>query len=365
MGRSKVFIFEYERGKNALLAMEELFHRAGIDRVFSPGESVAIKIHPGELGNVTYLRPIFVHKVVELVKGAGGKPFVVDTTTIYPGGRNTAQGQLEVMAANGFTSGTIGAPIIIADGTDGFEGEGIPLPSKVREVPFSEIEVASAFIQADAMIVLSHFKGHELSGIGGAIKQLAMGCTTKRGKRAQHRATSPILDEEKCNGCGICAEACIYGALKMEDEKPVKDWERCFHCSECLFRCPQGAWRWEKGAKEGFQVNLAHAALAVCRVFQEGKIGFLNFVQDLTSLCDCTPLAGKPVLSDVGILASVDAVAIDKASLDLIDEAPALQPLDVSPPDIMGKLNGTQSTLQMEIAEELGLGSLSYELERI
>lgn len=362
---SKVFLFEYEEGRSALLAMEELFHRAGIDRIFSPGESVAIKFHPGELGNVTYLRPVFVRRAVELVKNGGGKPFVTETTVIYPGDRNTVQGQLEVMAAHGFTPDTVGAPIIIADGPDGFGGEKIPLESKVREIPFAEIEVASAVVSADAMIVLSHFKGHDFSGVGGAIKNLAMGCTTKRGKRALHQATPSILDEEKCDGCELCVEACRYGALQMADKKPVRDWGKCFYCGECLSCCPQGAWQWEEGIKERFQVNLAHGALAVCQAFPKGKIGFLNFVQDLTALCDCTSLAGKPVLGDVGILSSLDAVAIDKASLDLTDKAPALQPLDVSPPDIMGKLHGTRSTIQMEIAEELGLGSLSYQLEKI
>ncbi len=203
------------------------------------------------------------------------------------------------------------------------------------------------------------------SGIGGAIKQLAMGCTTKRGKRAMHQATPSILDEGKCDGCELCVESCRYGALQMVDKKPVRDWEKCFYCGECLFCCPQHAWQYEEGMKERFQVSLAHGALAVCQAFPKGKIGFFNFVQDITSLCDCTSLAGKPILGDVGILASLDVVAIDKASLDLADKAPVLQPLNVSPPDIIGKLHGTRSTIQMEIAEELGLGSLSYQLEKI
>ncbi len=362
---SEVYFFEYKAGRDPLRGLEELFERAGFAELFGGGRKVALKLHMGERGNITYLRPVFARKAVDLVRRAGGNPFLCDTTVIYPGGRYTALDYLETAAANGFVPGSVGAPIIIADGPDGFQGRSFPLRKKIGEVPFDEMEVASGILAADAVLFLSHFKGHELSGIGGAIKQLAMGCTTKRGKAAQHSATSPKLREEKCTGCGVCVEECVWGALEMREGKPRKIPERCFNCSTCLFVCPQGAWEWEEDAREKFQRALAHAAWVVREALSGKNLAYINFVQDITPLCDCAAPAGRPVIADVGILASTDPVALDKASLDLVDRAPRLQDLGVDPPDILGKLHNTSSLIHIETAAALGLGSLEYELIEI
>lgn len=148
----------------------------------------------------------------------------------------------------------------------------------------------------------------------------------------------------------------------MKGGKPVRDSERCVYCSTCLFACDSGAFFWERGNKELFQVYLAHAASAVMGKFK-GRIGFINFIQDVTPCCDCAAPAGKALVSDIGILASLDPVAIDKASLDLIDKAPAIGGLDgLRAPDKMGRLHNVDSLVQLKVAEELGLGNMGYHL---
>jgi len=357
---SQVWHFEYGReGVKVLEALRALFER--VSSAISPGDLVVVKVHVGERGNVTYLRPVFAWAVVELVKEAGGRPVVADTTTIYPYQRFRGWELLETAAVNGFTPQAVGAPVMVADGLEGREGRMVILERTVRGCTLREVEVASLIAEAQAMVVLSHVKGHELSGLGGAIKQLGMGCTTKRSKADQHAVNSPVWSPERCDGCGTCQEACVYEAIRLEKGRPVKDEERCMHCSECMFRCPQGAWSWPEGSKERFQIWLAHAARAVMSTFGPGKVAFLNFVQDVTPMCDCAAPAGLPLVADVGVLASLDPVAIDRASLDLIDRAPAMDP-GLRGPDRLGRLKGTSSLIQMEVASELGMGQLHYDL---
>jgi uncharacterized Fe-S center protein len=189
-----------------------------------------------------------------------------------------------------------------------------------------------------------------------------MGCVTKEAKREQHRMNPPLLDESKCDGCERCVEVCPTAAITIEEGKPVRDLEKCLHCSTCLFECPSGALFWERSNKEQFQVYLAHAASAVMQKFK-GKIGFINFVQDVTPQCDCAAPAGKALIPDIGILASLDPVAIDKASFDLIDQAPTVfSPTPLTSPDRMGKLHQVDSLVQLTVAQRLGLGSLEYQL---
>ena len=356
---AKVFFFDYSEERGIFSGMRRLLEESGVLNIIPKG-SIAVKLHMGELGCVTYLRPVLVRCVVNIIKKAGGKPFVTDTTALYPGERDTVEKYLKTAEFNGFASLTIGAPIVIAD-DDG--GVALPILNTVEGCRLREIEVAARIYQADFLLVLSHVKGHMLAGFGGAIKNVAMGCVTKESKRAQHFVNSPAFDESKCDGCGICVEKCPTGALKLEGGKLRRDEEKCQHCSHCMFECPTGAWFWRKGFKEDFQVYVAHAAAAVLSQFR-GRVGFLNFVQDVTPHCDCATPSGLPIVQDVGILASLDPVAIDKASLDLIDKATPLV-TSLKPPDVLGKLHDTDSLVQLRVAERLKLGSLDYELIRV
>jgi hypothetical protein len=361
---AEVYFLDYSKSQSILQAMKDLFTKSSLDKTIPRQGSVAVKLHMGELGNITYIRPIFVRRVVDLIKGAGGRPFVTDTTTLYSGGRNTPDGYLATAASNGFIEASIGAPVVIAD-DDGEEGVTVVIENQVAGCQLRDIRVATRIYHADSLMLLSHVKGHRLTGLGGAIKNLAMGCVTKKSKKAQHAVNAPVLDESRCDGCSTCVDVCPANALSMMNEKPVRNVELCNNCSQCVFNCPNGALFWPKGAKERLQANMAHAAWAVLKNFN-GKVGFINFVQDVTPLCDCASPAGLPMVQNVGILASLDPVAIDKASLDLIDRAPLIvSPAPASPPDLLGRMHGTNSLVQLRTAERLGLGSLEYQLVTI
>ncbi len=358
---SEVFFFPYDRGRAFLKGLRTVFARVA-DAV-SAGDSVAVKMHMGEYGGSAYLQPPIVRRVCDLIKEAGGKPFVTDTTTLYPVGRFTASQYLATAARNGFTEESVGAPVVIADGEQGYDGEWATIAMQVSGCSLDRIKIASKIFDADSMIVLSHLKGHELAGFGGSIKNVAMGCVTKDSKGAQHRANRAVIDISKCSGCGQCVEACSFKALSIVEEKIVRDEEKCLDCSHCLYLCPEDVYSLPPGAKERFQVFVAHAAAGVLGRFQS-KAAFINVVQDVTRLCDCVSPSGFPVVPDIGILASVDVVAVDKASLDLIAQSRPLGKFaDISSPDILGKINSTDSLIQVRTAHELGLGNMEYQLK--
>jgi hypothetical protein len=359
----EVFFFDERKHFDTVEGLEKLFEEADLASMISRGDRVAVKVHMGELGNTTHIRPQFVAKIVELVKAAGGKPFVTDTTTIYPGERFTASAYLKTAAINGFTRQGLKAPVIIADGEEGYDGKSFPVEKRIRGCRLKEAEVASALLEAEAVLIVSHVKGHLMTGFGGAVKHLAMGCTTKRSKTAQHAAHGLVLNASRCTRCFECVKACPYSALEETVEGPPRRAaSKCAYCLTCLFNCPVSAYKIERNGKAKFQVALAHAAAAVAKALPEGKTGYINFLQDITLYCDCAA-AGPPVVENVGLLASVDPVALDKASLDLIDKAKIVTGRDeVKPPDILGKLNKTNSLNHVETASKLGLGSLKYRL---
>lgn len=351
-----VSFLRYTKDKNILEGLENLFMNSLVD-VVSKGDSVAVKLHMGELGNLTYIRPAYVRKVVELVKKVGGKPFVTDTTSLYTKKRFTGKGYLEAAAYNGFTKETVGAPIIIAD-KDGYDGSEFLIEKKVDECGFNSIKIASGLLKADSIITVTHAKGHLLTGFGGSMKNIGMGFVTKEGKAAQHSANRPILNESKCDECDICIEECVFKALSMQNGKPKMDLEKCMSCSHCMFECPNKAWKWPDNSKEKLQSYLAHAVYGILNGLKS-KIGYLNFIQDVTPLCDCCTPSGNALIQDIGILASLDPVAIDKASIDLIDKE---MPGPLSQKDKIGKHNQTSSMIHLKLAEKLGVGGLNYNL---
>lgn len=361
---SQVVFLDYSKETEILPGIDALCRASGILGSISKGDSVAVKLHMGELGNVTYIRPTFVRRVVDLVKKRGAKPFVTDTVSLYPGARSNEKKYISTAAYNGFVRETLGAPIVIADG-DGDEGRTVTLGKSVQGCGLVDVEVAAGVYEADFLLVVSHVKGHMITGFGGAVKNLGMGCVTKSSKREQHRVNPPLLDDSICDGCGSCLEACPVDALSMLDGRPQRDPDRCIYCSTCLFACGRKALHWERKSKERFQVYLAHAAAAVVHGF-ERRVGFLNFVQDVTPHCDCAAPAGKALFADVGILASTDPVALDKASLDLIDKARMIGcPNTMSGPDKLGKWHQVDSLVQLRTAQALGVGMLDYRLKAL
>ncbi len=360
---SQVFFFDYAKNENPLDGTRKLLERTGLANAVAGGRLVAVKLHMGEWGNVRYLRPAFASSVIKYIKDAGGQPFLFDKVASYPGGRETKRGYLETAASNGFSHDSVSAPVVIADDDDTQLVQIIE--ARIDGCTLDQVKVPQTLLDTACIVVLSHVKGHELAGFGGAVKHLAMGCVSTGTKRAQHLVNRPQLDPGECDGCGICAGECHTDAIEIADKLPIRDDGKCISCGTCLLKCPSDSWVWPTGSKEKMQVYMAHAAMAVTKAY-EGKIIYLNFVQDVVPDCDCSAPSGLPVVPDIGILLSQDAVAIDKASLDLIADAPLIgSAVTGKSPDPLGAMHGTNSLVQLDAAEKLGMGTQRYNIVHV
>ncbi|MHC1635116.1 MAG: DUF362 domain-containing protein [Candidatus Methanospirareceae archaeon] len=345
-----------ERSKVYFLA-EVIPSLKGIERVFKAlntnlkGDIVAIKMHMGEYDNHTHVKPLYVKKIVELVKEAGGEPFVTDTTTIYGPHRDTGLGYHKVASAHGFSPDFLGCPVIIADGLRGEDGVVIA-KGEDMDTEIEGIEVARSIYESDALIAISHATGHGGAGFGGAIKNVGMGCVTKKGKELQHAVSKPLFDKEKCVECKRCVERCLYGAIREDFE--IEE-EKCTGCGLCIAVCKEGARYISREQKERLQRRIAEAACLVLSKFKKEKTFFLNFLTDITAFCDCAK-SSDFICPNIGVLASADIVAIDKCSVDMIKGEVG---------DVFIKNYDVDPVVQIERAHELKMGNKEYEIEKI
>lgn len=309
MDYNRVFFTKWRPHSNMLSRLDKLMKKSHVLDVIEPGDLVAVKLHVGELGNPNYIRPFFVKHILDRIKEKGGKPFLTDSTTYYPERRSNAYDHYETAVANGFGY----AQFICADGLKG----GYIVPIKTGDSLIPEVEVAGALYEADAMIVVTHLKGHPIAGVGGAIKNLGMGGVSKKSKLAQHRLVGMKLEIEKCSACGSCAEVCRFGFPHIEDEHVVIDTPECMRCPMCSAACPEGVITLEN--RERLCKGLAIAAKAVLDTFRPEKVGFLNFAVTVSTVCDCGPTQEEMLGPDVGIFAGFSALSIDVASFSSID----------------------------------------------
>ncbi|MEM3392254.1 MAG: DUF362 domain-containing protein [Candidatus Bathyarchaeia archaeon] len=321
-----------------------------IPNTVKPGDLVAIKLHMGERGGGTFLKPSLIKPIVDFVKNVGGEPFLTDTSTLYRRGRGNAIEYLKTALINGFSPELIGCPIIIADGLNGENEVEVPFNGKYLK----KVYVASTFMYVDSLIVVSHGKGHRLCGFGGSIKNVGMGCLSQKGKILIHKVSQPKVNLEKCVGCGICEKQCRWNAIKVVRNLAKIEYEKCVGCLDCFIVCPFEAVFPPEQGKEEVLVRLAEAAAAVLKKFKD-KASFINFLIDITELCDCVPNASRKFAPDIGILGSKDIVAIDKASLDLIKES-------CNNKSIFLDLHKVDPEIMIKTAEEIGLGNAKYEL---
>ncbi len=323
---------------------------------------VAVKIHPGEEGNHYYVAPDLVQAVARGLGLPQTGLFFTDTTVLYRGRRMVAPDYVRLAHEHGFGPPAT-APFIVADGLRGTDEVLVDLPPGSSA---KQARMARLLSQADAMVVVSHFKGHLLAGFGGAIKNLGMGCASRGGKLYQHSTVTPQVSQERCIACGICAEHCPEDAIDVDDVAVI-DQERCVGCGECLQRCPTGAMSvaWNQRTDE-FVRRVAEYAWAATRLVP--VVLFVNFVVDVSPDCDCMSDAGEPLFEDVGVLASTDPVALDQACLDLVSKAKVLDPARLDQgtseqADPFTKLRPrTHGPDQLAWAERLGLGSRAYRL---
>ncbi len=345
--------------------IRRLFNAAGFASVFAVRDKTAVKLHFGEPGNDGFISPVYVRQVVEQIKECGGLPFLTDTNTLYLGCRSNAVEHATTAILHGFDYAVTGAPVIIADGLDGKNVSLVPIDKK----HFERVSIAGDIRAADSMMVLSHFKGHIVSGFGGALKNLGMGCAPPEGKRAQHNAR-PFTISEKCTGCRKCISVCPKDAIVV-DEKSVIDRNLCIGCFECMHVCPSQAIDidWETEIPEFMERMVEHAYGAVKD--KPGKVAYMNFLIRITPDCDCFPFSDASIVPDIGILASDDPVAIDAASFDLVNQQLGFTDSLLSSHLAKGedKFTGvhvhTDGFQQLLYAEKIGMGRLSYELVKI
>ena len=298
----------WNASNNLLEEVDRLFEAAGTFDHIKKDDLVAIKLHVGELGNPYYVQPVFVHDIVRRVKEAGGKPFLTDSNTYYHAQRNNAYDHMHTALMNGFNM----APFIVADGLKSENYRTV----KTKGI-LSEIEVSGAIAEADAMIVISHCKGHEISGFGGAIKNLGMGCTPRAGKLRQHRTVGLEIDKTKCIGCGKCKQTCEMHLPDIIEGKARNVSPLCMRCPMCIQACPMDAIKFTH--KENICRALASAAYGVLSTFKKNKVSYVSFAKDITQYCDCRPNPGEITMKDIGIFASNSPVSIDGAFLAMAD----------------------------------------------
>ena len=353
--------------------LKKLIRKAGIAQLNLEGQFVAIKIHFGELGNVSYLRPNYARAVVDVVKELGGKPFLTDCNTLYPGSRKNALEHLYCAWENGFTPLTVGCPILIGDGLKGTDD--IEVPVRGGEY-VKNAKIGRAVMDADVIISLTHFKGHEATGFGGALKNLGMGCGSRAGKKEQHNNGKAYVRQELCRGCRRCMRECANDGLVFDAEirKMHVDKEHCVGCGRCVGACNFDAIDFEDpNSNQMLNYRIAEYAKAVV----DGRPQFhISMVMDISPNCDCHEENDAPILPDVGMFASFDPLALDQACVDACLKC---EPL---PNSQLGEHlrdphfedhhdHFTNSTPESEWqsclshAEKIGLGTRAYELIKL
>ncbi|MBQ0024612.1 MAG: DUF362 domain-containing protein [Bacteroidales bacterium] len=372
MEKSKVFFTDFHTvayGEGTAVKLKKLIKAAGIGNIDMDGKFVAIKMHFGEQGNLSFLRPNYARAVVDVVKELGGKPFLTDCNTMYPGKRKNALEHLYCAWENGFTPLTVGCPIIIGDGLKGTDDVAVPVAGGEY---VKEAWIGRAVMDADIVISLTHFKGHEATGFGGCLKNIGMGCGSRAGKKDQHSHGKATINEEKCRGCRKCQKECANGGLVFDGtKKKMTISENCVGCGRCLGACNFDAICFlENNANEMLSRRIAEYTKAVI----DGRPSFhISLVLDISPNCDCHSENDIPILPDVGMFASFDPLALDWAC---VDACLKLEPMPGS--QLYNNIHSEgfvdhhdhfkNSTPEsewrscLEQAEKIGLGSREYEL---
>ncbi len=350
--------------ENLLAKLVRLSERLGLKDIVPPRSLVAVKLHFGEKGNAAYLRPIFIRQVVERIRSFGASPFLTDSNTLYSGSRSNSVSHITTAIENGFAYSVVNAPIIIADGMRGASFEPLRINQELVKTAYLAKEIA----EADALVSLAHFKGHELSGFGGTLKNIGMGCAARRGKMVQHSDLSPKVTRKKCVGCGECVEHCSQSAISLEEKKAKLHSEKCIGCGECIVICSKGAIsvRWNADMVR-FQKKMVEYAFAVLQN-KKGKAAFFNFLNHISPACDCCGHNDAPIVQDLGVMASLDPVAVEQASVDMVNRQRGLEGSSLCSNKEPGgdKFRALYPevdwSIQLEYAERIGLGRRAYEL---
>ena len=354
--KSRVYYIDVDHAASSAVIQEKLrrlLDASGILSGLKPRNQVVMKLHFGEEGNTGFIKPEWVRVVAKKIKDAQAVPVMAETNTLYRGQRTNSKDHLALAARHGFTPENTGADICIPENR----------PENVADIPVRQAHIKTAkviklFLDADLLVDMSHFKGHLMTGFGGALKNVGMGCASREGKLAQHCDVSPFVHEEACVGCGECVAVCPADAISLDDNKAVIHNDPCIGCASCIAACPHQAIdvRWEAGGGT-IQEKMVEYAKAVLDG-RNGKTVFINFAVKITKECDCLAKDDPRISPDIGLFASWDPVSIDKACYDKVVHACGRDVLRDAHPQRDGMK-------QLVYAERLGLGHLEYDLIRV
>lgn len=373
MSKSKVYFSNLRAmaNMNLLQKLERLVKKAGMEQIDFTDKFSAIKIHFGEPGNLSYLRPNYSKVIVDLIKRRQGKVFLTDCNTLYVGRRKDALEHLDAAYENGYNPFTTGCQIIIGDGLKGTDEAYVPVPCGEY---VKEAKIGRVIMDADIIISLNHFKGHELTGFGGALKNIGMGCGSRAGKMEMHCEGKPYVESSRCVGCGVCAKICAHSAISVADKKALIDHDgKCVGCGRCIGMCNFNAIgpAWDE-SNDILNKKMAEYAWAV---LHDRPHFHISLVIDVSPNCDCHAENDVPIIPDIGMFASFDPVALDMACADMANKAPVIK--DSYLAEQLDKLGGegkdhfhathpeTNWLSCLEHAEKIGVGTRAYELIEI
>lgn len=369
MAKSNVYFTNFRTvGHESMLnKLHRLMKTAGIENIDFTDKYAAIKIHFGEYGNLAFLRPNYAKVVADYVKELGGKPFLTDCNTLYVGSRKNALDHLDTAYVNGFSPLQTGCHVLIADGLKGTNETIVPIDGEYVK----EAKVGAALMDADILISLTHFKGHDSAGFGGAIKNIGMGGGSRAGKMEQHSDNKPSVKQSKCVGCGSCTRVCAHGAISVKDKKASIDTNKCVGCGRCLAVCPKDAVVTDFGStSKMLSYKMAEYAWAICK---DRPCFHVSLICAVSPSCDCDSVNDAPIIPDVGMLASFDPVALDQACADLCNKMTPFENsvLGEKIKEHGGEEHGdhfhmihpnTDWQSCLDHAEKIGLGTREYEL---
>jgi len=364
---SKVYFtnMRAKASENLLQKLNRLMKTAGMEQIDFTNKYAAIKMHFGEPGNLAFLRPNYAKVVADLVKEFGGKPFLTDCNTLYVGRRKDALEHLGSAAENGFSYASTGCHVIIGDGLKGTDEALVPIDGEYVK----EAKIGQAVMDADVIISLTHFKGHEATGFGGALKNLGMGCGSRAGKVEMHSSGKLFVSPEECIGCGVCQKECAHSAITVSNKKASIDPEKCIGCGRCFGRCPVDAiHNYYDESNDILNYKIAEYTHAVLK---DRPHFHVSIVIDISPFCDCHSENDMPIAPDVGMFASFDPVALDVACADAVNKQPHMPGsyLDDKPHVHDDHFTDTHPNTNWKTgiahAVKLGIGNEEYELINI
>jgi uncharacterized Fe-S center protein len=352
---SKVYFIKTTVGEGERTISEKarrLFKAGGFEKCFRKDDFTAVKVHVGEDVNNTYIKAPCLQGLVEELRKLKTKPFITDTSTLYAGRRHNAIDHTVLATERGFSVEGLGIPFLAPDGLFGTAETAVRIDGELAK----EVSIAADIVRCQSILSVAHFTGHCATCVGATLKTLGMGCSSRKGKMRQHAALKPQVKKGKCTRCGECYRHCPAEAISLDEIQAHIDQDKCIGCAECVAVCRFDAVQYDWQQESSIlQKSVAEHALGAVKG-KEGRAAFFNFLLSVTKDCDCFDKANMPTMvQDIGIVASTDPVAVDKAAIDMVETRGGRKL-----PELIGN-NRLDWRHQIEHAVKIGLGRADYE----